>query len=181
MTERPEIFVIIKCEEWHTALPGAESLAKIAAATALAGQPPSVEVSVVLADDEFLTALNLEYRGLDEPTNVLSFPGDLPAGDEENSERPSLLGDVVVALGVWMREAGEVWRGVTPEDHFSHLVVHGILHLLGYDHVTDEDATVMEELEIKLLRELGAGNPYGDHGTYKTSELKGPGAGQPMT
>jgi probable rRNA maturation factor len=117
------------------------------------------EVSVLLAGDDEVAGLNVQYRGKKGPTNVLSFPGidaaelkALPAG------QPVPLGDVVIALGVTMREADE--QAVALADHFRHLAVHGMLHLLGYDHIEDGDAAVMENLETSVLAGLGVADPY---------------------
>ena len=105
------------------------------------------EVSAVLSGDPFIRDLNRQYRGKDSPTNVLSFPQDLP-----------LMGDLVFAYETIMREAGEQDKSF--DDHFLHLVIHGSLHLLGYDHVDDGEAAEMEALEIKLLGKMGVKNPY---------------------
>ncbi len=104
---------------------------------------------MLLADDAALRALNRDYRSIDKPTNVLSFPIDAP-----DPARPAwMLGEVAVALETALREAEE--EGRTVEGHLTHLVVHGVLHLLGYDHIDDEDADRMEALEARLLRDLG--------------------------
>ena len=104
-----------------------------------------------------LARLNSDWRGIDRPTNVLAFPGwdpdaPLPA------EAPLLLGDVVLARETVAREAKE--QGKTVTDHLGHLVVHGVLHLLGYDHAIDAEAAVMETLETAILAELGVADPY---------------------
>jgi len=105
------------------------------------------ELSVVLADDGFVQNLNRDYRDKDKPTNVLSFPQDSP-----------MLGDVVLAYETVKREAEEQDKAF--EDHAAHLLVHGVLHLLGYDHENDEDAEEMEALEVEILNGLGIANPY---------------------
>ncbi len=105
-------------------------------------------LTILLADDEKLRALNLSFRGKDAATNVLSFP----------ARREDYLGDVALAHGVTAKEAQEQNKSFA--DHAVHLVVHGVLHLLGYDHVTTRDARVMEPLEIAILGELGIGDPY---------------------
>lgn len=112
-------------------------------------------IDYVFSDDEMIQILNREWRGKDKPTNVLSFPD----GDEgENGVIH--LGDVIVAHETLTQEAVE--QGITFDDHLTHLLLHGSLHLLGYDHENDEDAKTMETLEIKLLAELGIKNPYQD-------------------
>ncbi len=112
-------------------------------------------VTVVLSDDEEVRALNRQFRGADKPTNVLSFPGAdmLPAADQ-----PAFLGDVILARETVLREASA--QDKTFEDHATHLVVHGVLHLLGHTHDGDEDATRMEALEVAILSELGVADPY---------------------
>ncbi|NCT40588.1 MAG: rRNA maturation RNase YbeY [Alphaproteobacteria bacterium] len=105
------------------------------------------EASVVLGDDDFVQVLNRDYRDKDKPTNVLSFPQDLP-----------MMGDLVFAYGVVKREAEE--QSKTFENHLLHLTVHGSLHLLGYDHIDDGEAEAMEAIEIAVLHGLGVKNPY---------------------
>lgn len=111
------------------------------------------ELTIRLVDDEESQRLNHTYRNKDQPTNVLSFPVDpaLPL------EIP-LLGDLVICAPLVEKEAKAQNKSL--KDHWAHLVIHGILHLWGYDHITDEDAEVMESLEIKLLSQLGIANPY---------------------
>jgi len=108
----------------------------------------NAEISIVLTDDTHIQALNRDYRGKDKSTNVLSFPQDEPA----------LLGDVICAHETIAREAEE--QGKSFHDHFTHMLIHGALHLLGYDHETDEEAEEMESLEIEILSKLNIKNPY---------------------
>ena len=127
----------------------------------LAGGESCVEVSVRLTDDAEVHALNRQWRGKDRPTNVLSFPmvqPDLIAiiGNADDGEL--LLGDIVLARETCLAEAAE--KSVPPSEHCSHLVVHGMLHLLGYDHIEDAAANDMEDLERAALAELGYGDPY---------------------
>jgi probable rRNA maturation factor len=114
------------------------------------------EVSFVATDDAHIRALNRSYRRKDTPTNVLSFPGK----SAESGRFGPLLGDIVVARETIAREAEA--GGLTFEDHLSHLIVHGFLHLLGYDHVQDADAAFMERLETAILADLGIADPYSD-------------------
>ena len=115
------------------------------------------ELSVKFTSDEEVRALNASWRGKDKATNVLSFPMSDPAGSAGG--RALLLGDVVLAHGVCAAEAAE--KGVPIETHAAHLVVHGTLHLLGYDHETgDEDAEEMEEIERRALASIGIADPY---------------------
>jgi len=111
--------------------------------------PRAGELSVALSNNEQVQALNRDYRGKDKPTNVLSFPVAVPA---------PLLGDIVLALETVQREAKE--KSISFEDHLSHLVIHGFLHLQGYDHEKDDDAKIMEDLEIRALSVLAIDNPY---------------------
>lgn len=141
---------------WTELLPEAESIVRRAAhaAWAAAGGDHAAELSVVLADDATLRRLNFSYRGKDQPTNVLSFP----IGGGDPAVHAILLGDVVLALETVDREAGEQSR--TLADHVSHLVVHGVLHLLGHDHGSGRQATAMEGLESDILAGLGIADPY---------------------
>ena len=128
----------------------------------LATGPATVEISIRLTDDAEVQTLNAQYRQKDKPTNVLSFPmvqADLIATVSQNSDDGELLlGDIVMAYGVCAREAEE--KGVTPQEHATHLLVHGTLHLLGYDHMEDEEAEGMEEIERQALASLGIADPY---------------------
>jgi probable rRNA maturation factor len=119
------------------------------------------EVSLLLSDDEGIRDLNRRYRQRDRPTNVLSFPNlDLKRGDALSPRPPGpvLLGDVAMSLERLREEASE--QGKPMLDHFAHLLVHGALHLLGYDHVDDDEADVMEEMEATVLSSLGMAPPY---------------------
>ncbi len=102
--------------------------------------------------------LNMTYRGHDEPTNVLSFPSEDAPTDAGALTGPLLLGDIVLAYETFVREAR--LRGISVCDHAMHLVVHGALHLLGYDHIEDADAEAMEGLEVEILGQLGIDDPY---------------------
>ncbi|MCP5366323.1 MAG: rRNA maturation RNase YbeY [Hyphomicrobiales bacterium] len=149
--------VDLRAPGWDDALPGAADLCRAAAAAAFAaaaadgsGAGPEAEVCVVLADDAFVHDLNRRYRGIDKPTNVLSFP----AGEDD------LLGDVVLALETLRREAER--DGKPLADHLCHLVVHGVLHLLGHDHGDAAEAAGMEALEVRVLAGLGVADPYAE-------------------
>lgn len=129
---------------------------------ALADTPAAVEVSVRLTSDEEVRHLNGQYRHKDKPTNVLSFPmvqPDLIDTVSQNSDDGELLlGDIVLAHGVCAAEAAE--RGISVETHATHLIVHGTLHLLGYDHMDDDEADGMEAIEVAALADLGIADPY---------------------
>lgn len=111
------------------------------------------EITVRIVDAQESQQLNAEYRGKDKPTNVLSFPFEAPPGIEIN-----LLGDLVICASVVSDEARE--QGKALHAHWAHMLVHGCLHLLGYDHIQDDEAEEMEQLEIQLLQQLGIDDPY---------------------
>ena len=125
-------------------------------------KPLIVEVSVRLTSDDEVHVLNRDYRGKDKPTNVLSFPMVQPdlldTVDSNSDDGELLLGDIVLAHGVCTAEAGE--RNVPVAAHAQHLIVHGMLHLLGHDHMTDPQADVMEGIERDALAALGLHDPY---------------------
>jgi probable rRNA maturation factor len=158
----PRILLSVEDDAWGSLLSRpVDNLVReaIFAAANAAGLSPDVEteVSVTLSDDEDVRALNAEWRGKDKPTNILSFPmASLQPGDPPGP----MLGDLILARQTLAREAeGE---GKSADDHFRHLLVHGVLHLLGHDHESDEDADAMEALEIAILAGLGIADPYAD-------------------
>ena len=114
------------------------------------------EIAVLFTDDSAVAEINAEWRGKAKPTNVLSFPA--PAGMIIPPGEPKPLGDIVLASGVVAREAAE--QGKTLRDHTAHLIVHGVLHLLGKDHEDDAEAEDMERLEAEILKGLGISDPY---------------------
>ena len=135
------------------AIPSLEQIEAWANAVLVAENTGEQEITVRFTDDEESQTLNHEYRGKDKPTNVLSFPFEVPPGIEMN-----LLGDLVICVPVIMREAEE--QDKTPTNHYAHMVVHGILHLLGYSHDKSSNTKTMEDLERKLLSEINISNPY---------------------
>ena len=153
------IEIIVQAKGWRAAEPRTVSLARRAAAATLRHEGRmNANLTLLLADDPEVAALNTRFRGKDGPTNVLSFPG-AAAGDE--------LGDIALALGVCVREAAE--QGKPLAHHLQHLTAHGVLHLLGYDHDSDAEAEAMEAREREILATLGVPDPYawqaqGDHG-----------------
>lgn len=131
---------------------------------AIGDAAPLVEVAVRLTDDSEVHQLNRDFRGKDKPTNVLSFPQYEPeefASLSNTDDGEILVGDIVLARETCAREAEE--KGISITDHATHLIVHGLLHLVGYDHMDDTSANAMEALEVKALASLGLGNPYEDH------------------
>lgn len=121
--------------------------------------PDGAEVSVLLSDDEGVRDLNARWRAIDKPTNVLSFPASPPG----RLDQAAMLGDIALAYETLAREAER--DGVTLADHYRHLVAHGFLHLIGYDHETEDEAERMEALERRVLARFGVADPYGVVGT----------------
>ncbi|MBN8532434.1 MAG: rRNA maturation RNase YbeY [Alphaproteobacteria bacterium] len=142
--------ILIKSAAWRTSFPGYRpALQKAVVATFRHAEVAPKALTIALSGDRAVQHLNRDFRGKDKPTNVLSFPAD----------EPDYLGDVILAHGVVEREAKEQQKPFA--NHATHLVVHGVLHLLGYDHETDaEDAKKMESLEKRILAKLGIPNPY---------------------
>ena len=157
-----EIAISLRDSAWSTALPEAADVARRAAAAALEAAPElsgQVELGVVLADDAFVRTLNRDYRGQDRATDVLSFPvHEPPQLDPPPGEMPLMLGDVVLARETVQRDSTSA--GVGLADRVSHLVVHGVLHLLGYDHDEPDAERRMRALESRTLLALGLCDPY---------------------
>jgi probable rRNA maturation factor len=151
--------VRIQAKSWR-ALAGLRGLIDAATDAAIAVSPvkplDGAELSLLLTDDRRIRIVNRDWRGFDKATNVLSFPAAPP---DRIANSPA-LGDIVLAYETVAREAGT--EAKTIEDHLSHLVIHGLLHLLGEDHETDADADRMEALEIAALATLGIADPYAD-------------------
>jgi probable rRNA maturation factor len=151
------IEVAVEAESWRSAVTDLEQFCRRAVAAVLAAEVDEpVEVSVLLADDATVARLNRDYRGKDQPTDVLSFPAGAPV--HAGMAQPRLLGDVVVALEATAREAAAADRPLA--NHLSHLLVHGTLHLCGFDHEAEDDAERMESREVELLAGLGVPDPY---------------------
>lgn len=143
-----EVQVVTK----ETAIPNEDDI-RCWVEAALDGRRDSAELVVRVVDTAESRILNRDYRGKDAPTNVLSFPFEPPPGVPSEH-----IGDIVVCAPVVVREAGE--QGKPASSHWAHMIVHGVLHLLGYDHENDSEAREMETLEIHVLAELGLPNPY---------------------
>ncbi len=174
----PNIEISIRCQAWLTEIPEVEVVVRRSCEAALkrarGGDINTIglaEVSIVLADDRFARRLNRDRRGIDRPTNVLSFPvltseqlkRPEPGAVGNGPGAPLILGDVVVAHEISAREARE--KGTSLSDHLSHLIVHGVLHLLGHDHGADGEARRMEGLESDILGGLGIPDPHRSPGT----------------
>ena len=144
---------------WHR-LDGIEERVRraVAASVAVANlkHAPGAELSVVLTDDAGIRTINAQWRGMDKPTNVLSFP----QAEGKAIARAPMLGDIILACETIEREAAEAEKPFA--DHVTHLIVHGLLHLFGYDHMNDADAEAMEAMEIRILATLDIENPYAD-------------------
>jgi probable rRNA maturation factor len=159
---RIEIIVSTPCRAWLTDLPeavdiGQKTVAAVLTDAGLTGR--EIEVGVTLTDDEQMRQLNKDYRQADKATNVLSFAGD---GDDDpapgDPQIPLLLGDIVLAHGVVTSEARDQNKSL--HDHFCHLLVHGTLHLLGLDHLDEDEAQTMETREVAILARMGVADPY---------------------
>lgn len=150
---------------------GLDQIAERAARAALAGlglPGDGFTISLMGCDDARIAVLNADFRGKPQPTNVLSWPseergaefvGEEPEPPEPGEpEDPESLGDIAIAWETCAREADE--QGKPMADHVTHLIVHGVLHLLGYDHIEEEDAAVMEAHEVRILASLGVSDPY---------------------
>ena len=147
--------VVIEHDGWKS-IRGLKSLAEKAVDAATTVAQRKKEITLLFADDATLKTLNHDWRGKNKPTNVLSFPANpnlkLPRGE------PKPLGDIALGYETLVREADEA--GKTLKAHTTHLIVHGVLHLLGFDHIDDADAAKMETKEIRILKKLGIADPY---------------------
>jgi len=162
-----EVLVVANC--WQSE-PDAEAVIQRAIATAaeIVDTGPSgteaafgeAELAVMLTDDAGIRTLNLNWRGIDKPTNVLSFPALQPTGPASPEDAPRMLGDIAIAYETTRGEADDEQKPF--DHHLSHLAVHGFLHLIGYDHEKDDDAQAMESLETEILAQLGIPDPYTD-------------------
>lgn len=155
-----EVLVVADC--WQSE-PDAETVIQRAVAAAAESVDEDVaeaEVAVMLTDDAGIRTLNSNWRGLDKPTNVLSFAALQPEGARKQGDAPRMLGDIAIAYETMRREADEEQKPF--DHHLSHLAVHGFLHLVGYDHENDDDAEEMEALETQILAHLGIPDPYAD-------------------
>lgn len=153
-----EILVVAEC--WRAAA-DAEAIIHRAIETAaeiVGTETGDAELAIMLTDDAGIRTLNANWRGIDKPTNVLSFPALQPTGPSSPDDPPRMLGDIAIAYETVRREADHEHKPF--DHHLSHLAIHGFLHLIGYDHETDEEAREMENLERKILSRLGIPDPY---------------------
>jgi probable rRNA maturation factor len=154
-----EVLVVAEC--WQTE-PEAEAVihrAISAAAEVADADVGEAELAIMLTDDTGIRTLNNNWRGVDKPTNVLSFPALQPTGPQDADDPPRMLGDIAIAFETLRREADEEAKPF--DHHLSHLAIHGFLHLIGYDHENEDDAEEMEALEREILAQLGIPDPYG--------------------
>ena len=154
-----EIDINIKDERWNDSLQDIHNQTQSIISFVLSTQINAdiyMDISIVLADNQFIQNLNKTYRGKDKPTNVLSFPQTDTI--EEIAPPICSLGDVIIAYETIIAEALE--QNKSPENHYTHMLVHGCLHLLHYDHETEDEAKIMENLEIEILKKLDIKNPY---------------------
>ncbi len=154
--------VLVVADAWQ-AEPDAESViqrAITAAAEFVDADIGEAELAVMLTDDDGIRTLNSNWRGIDKPTNVLSFPALPPSVPSGPDDAPRMLGDIAIAYQTTRQEADEEQKPF--DHHLSHLAVHGFLHLIGYDHEQDDDAEDMETLEREILAQLGIPDPYSD-------------------
>jgi probable rRNA maturation factor len=154
LSPAPSVDIVTESALWKT-VPAAKATLRRAIAAAAPAQATNTEIAIVLTDDQSIRALNRQWRGHDEATNVLSFP---VRPSERGDGAPVLLGDIVIAYETTAREATA--EGKSFLHHLSHLAVHGFLHLVGYDHESYDDAETMESLERRILAGLGVPDPY---------------------
>lgn len=155
-----EVLVVADCWQSEPEADAVIQRAIAAAADAIDDDVAEAEIAVMLTDDAGIRTLNSNWRGIDKPTNVLSFPALQPEGARKPGEAPRMLGDIAIAYETTKREADA--EGKPFEHHLSHLAIHGFLHLIGYDHENDADAEEMESLETEILEQLGIPDPYAD-------------------
>jgi len=160
-----EVLVVADC--WQSE-PDAEAVihrAIAAAAELTDADIGEAELAVMLTDDAGIRTLNNNWRGIDKPTNVLSFPALPPTGPVGPDDPPRMLGDIAIAYQTTRKEADDEQKPF--DQHLSHLAIHGFLHLIGYDHEKDDDAETMEALEQEILAQLGIPDPYADRDPHR--------------
>lgn len=174
MPKKTRVDIFAPRNEWMRDVEGLSKLVTEAARAAIrtSGRVQhECELSVILTDDRELRMLNKEHRGIDAPTNVLAFPGE-PLEDDEGSytamDRPLVMGDILTAYETMVREAAEAGKPL--REHLAHIVVHGALHLCGFDHEEESDAEKMEALERRIMKDLGFRERPAEAASPQTSE-----------
>lgn len=159
----PETEILVTAECWQRENDAAAAIHRAieAAAAMVDADIAGAELAIMLTDDEGIRSLNNNWRGIDKATNVLSFPALQPPATLDDDDAPRMLGDIAIAYETTRSEADAEHKPF--ENHLSHLTVHGFLHLLGYDHTTDDEAEIMEGLEREILAQLGIPDPYAHH------------------
>jgi probable rRNA maturation factor len=155
-----EVLVVADCWQLEADAEPVIQRAIAAAAEFVAADVGDGELAVMLTDDEGIRTLNRNWRGIDKPTNVLSFPALQPRGPRGPADPPRMLGDMAIGYETTRREADEQQKPF--DHHLSHLAIHGFLHLIGYDHEKDQQAETMEEIERDILSQLGIPDPYAE-------------------
>jgi len=155
-----EVLVVADCWQGEPEAEAVIQRAIAAAAEAVDADVGDAELAVMLTDDSGIRTLNSNWRSIDKPTNVLSFPALQPTAPSRPGDAPRMLGDIAIAYETMRQEADDEQKPF--HHHLSHLAVHGFLHLIGYDHETEGEAEVMEALEQEILAQLGIPDPYTD-------------------
>jgi len=155
-----EVLVVADCWQAEADAEAVIHRAVAAAAEIADADVGDAELAVMLTDDSGIRTLNSNWRGIDRPTNVLSFPALQPTAPGGLDDAPRMLGDIAIAYETTRKEADEEQKPF--DHHLSHLAIHGFLHLIGYDHEKDDDAEAMEDLERQILAQLGIPDPYAD-------------------
>ena len=157
-----EVLVTAECWDQETDAETTIHRAIETAAAMVDADTADAELAIMLTDDAGIRTLNKNWRGIDKPTNVLSFPALQPERAPDGDDAPRMLGDIAIAYETTRNEADSEHKPF--EHHLSHLAVHGFLHLIGYDHENDDDAEIMENLEREILAQLGIPDPYAQDG-----------------
>ena len=155
-----EVLVVADCWQNEPDVEAVIQRAIAVAAEMVDADISEAELAVMLTDDGGIRTLNKNWRGIDKPTNVLSFPALQPTGERGSQDAPRMLGDIAIAYETTRREADDEQKRF--DHHLSHLAIHGFLHLIGYDHEKDQDAETMETLEREILAQLDIPDPYAE-------------------
>jgi probable rRNA maturation factor len=155
-----EVLVVADCWQNEPDVEAVIERAIAVAAEMVDADTGEAELAVMLTDDGGIRTLNKNWRGIDKPTNVLSFPALQPTSERGSQDAPRMLGDIAIAYETTRREADDEQKRF--DHHLSHLAIHGFLHLIGYDHEKDQDAETMETLEREILAQLDIPDPYAE-------------------